>query len=301
MDLTDKLELAFYKKNGNEFETFAVGAYKLKYPDLLGVKPQGSKGDGANDGYLSGKLLLQIYAPEKVDATKAIEKMNSNFERAKNYGWDFNEWHFVVNDKFNDIPNDIHLEIDKLKSNNRDYTIKLIDSTSLKDEIIDLLPTNRIRVYILLNADKDISEFGDFEKVESVVDALSKEKTIRGIETIDFKNFSKEIFLPNGIKKLEINIPENDDLFNFFGMHIEKSQEIIEEYIPQIGLDLFSDVGEYIQDTYKSFEEKYTSEVALLKTYEKVYKKLEDDANLQTALWVVIAYFFDICEIGKIK
>ena len=29
--------------------------------------------------------------------------------------------------------------------------------------------------------------------------------------------------------------------------------------------------------------------------------KLEDDGNIQTALWVVIAYFFDICDIGRIE
>ncbi len=40
---------------------------------------------------------------------------------------------------------------------------------------------------------------------------------------------------------------------------------------------------------------------ALEKTYEVIYNKLEDDGNIQTALWVVIAYFFDICDIGKIE
>lgn len=301
MKLVDKLELSFYKKNGNEFEDFAVATYKLKYPDLLAVKPQGQKGDCANDGYYSENLLLQVYAPEKVEAQKAIDKISHDFYRAKDCGWNFNEWHFVVNDKFNKLHTDIHKEIDKLKKENPSYTIKLVDSETLKGDIVGHLEKNRLRVYILLNADKDISQFGDFEKVEQVIDALSKEKSIRSVQGIQFKNFSKEEFLPDGIKKLEINITEDDYLFKFFGMHIEKSQEIMEEYIPQIGLDLFTEVGVHIQDTYKKFEEKVKPEVALTKTYETVYSKLEDDANLQTALWVVIAYFFDICDIGKIE
>ena len=300
MEIIDKLKLTFYEKNGNEFEDFVVSTYKLEFPDLLAVKPQGQKGDGANDGYISGKLIVQVYAPEKVEADKTIAKMTHDFERAKNYGWNFNEWHFVVNDKFNKLHNDIHKAVDKLKKDNPAFTIKIIDAQTLNDKVISHLSKNRLRVYIILNVDKDISEFGDFEKVEKVVDALSKEKEIRKVQTVDFKNFSVEEFLPDGIKKLEINI-ENNDLFKFFGMHIEKSQEVMEEYIPQIGLDLFTEIGKYIQDVYKKFEKKMKPEYALLKTYETIYNKLDDDANLQTALWVIMAYFFDICDIGKIK
>lgn len=300
MEIIDKLELAFYKKNGNEFEDFVVSVYKLQFPDLLAVKPQGQKGDGANDGYISGKLVVQVYAPEKVEANKTIAKILHDFERAKNYGWDFNEWHFVVNDKFNKLHNDIHIAIDKLKKENISFTIKVIDAETLRDKVISQLDKNKLRIYIILNADKDISEFGDFEKVEKVIDALSKEKSIRKIQTVDFKNFSSEEFLPDGIKKLEINVEDNN-LFKFFGIHIEKSQEVMEEYIPQIGLDLFTEIGKYIQDVYKKYEVKMKPEIALLKTYETIYNKLDDDANLQTAIWVIMAYFFDICDIGKIK
>ena len=297
------IELAVYKKNGNIFETFAVSSYKLIYPDLLAVKPQGSKGDGANDGYLSGDVLLQVYGPEKVDADKAIAKMRSNFERAKTCNWNFKEWHFIINDKFETLARDIHHAIDTLKKDNPNYKIKIIDSESLKNIIIGQLPTNRVRVHILLNSDKDISNFGDFEKVEKVIDAISEEQDIRNLKITDYMNFSKESFEPNGIKKLVINIDEKEsaDMFKFFGTHIEKAREVMEEFIPQIGLDLFNSIGKYIQGEYEKFEKSLKPEFALIKTSEVIYKKLDNDANLQTALWVVIAYFFDICDIGKIK
>ncbi len=226
--------------------------------------------------------------------------MLHDFQRARDFGWDFNEWHFVVNDKFQDLHVDIIQAIDKLKEDSPNYDIKIIDSTTLKDKILSQLDKNRLRVHIILNADKDISEFGDFEKVEKVIDALSRENSIRNVETIGFKNFSEEEFLPDGIEKLKINI-EDEYLFKFFGMHIEKAREIMEEYKYQIGLDLFSEIGKYIQNEYKKFEKTKKSEIALTKTYEIIYEKLDNDANLQTALWVVIAYFFDICDIGKIK
>lgn len=300
MEINDKIELAFFKKNGNDFENFVVNSYKIDYPDLLAIKPQGQKGDGANDGYLSGELLLQVYAPEKVDAKEAIKKLEHDFERAKNCGWSFKEWHFIINDKFNTIPRDVHHAIDDLKKNNSSYSIKLVDSESLKNMLISQTQTNRLRVYILLNINKDISSFGDFEAVEKVINAISNEKNIRNFTDKNFINFSKSKFKPDGIKKLEINI-KDEDFSNIFGTYIEKSKEVIEEYKEQIGLDIFGDIGVYITDSYDNYNKHYIPEESLLKTFEKIYDKLDDDRNLETALWVIIAYFFDICDIGDIE
>ena len=63
-----QIKLFFYEKKGNEFENFIVSIYKILFPDLLAVKPQGQKGDGANDGYSSGNIVIQVYAPEKIEA-----------------------------------------------------------------------------------------------------------------------------------------------------------------------------------------------------------------------------------------
>lgn len=298
-NIIDKIELSFYKKNTQEFENFIVSLYKIKYPDLMGVKAQGSKGDGANDGYLSNKILLQVYSPETIDAKKTIQKMEHDFQRAIEQKWSFNEWHFIVNDKFLNIPKDVHLKKDILQNNNANIIIKLQDNETLKNMIINLLPEHRLRVYILLNIDKDISEFSDFNKVSQVIDAISKEKSIRGFTDNNFKNFSKETFLPDGIEKLSINI-KNEYTIKQFGAYIEKSKDVIEEYKPKIGLDLFEETGDYIIKEYKKYNQSFDAEISLSKTFDNIYDKLDKDRNLETALWVVIAYYFDICDIGDI-
>jgi hypothetical protein len=299
-NISDKIDLAFFKKDGNEFEDFIVRFFKINYPELLAVKPQGSKGDGANDGYLSDELLLQVYAPQKLDAKSAIDKIEHDFNRAKSESWNFKEWHFIVNDKFIGIHRDIHHKIDELKADNPTIQIRLKDSQTLKDMIIDLLPKYRLKIYILLNIDKDISEFNSFEEIAQVVEAIANEKGIRSFSDKNFKNFSKENFLPDGIKKLEINLKDEDALKQF-GAYLEKSKEVIEEYKEQIGLELFKNVGEQIVKEYKKYNNSFTPEVSLSKTFDTIYHKLNNDRNLETALWVVIAYFFDICDIGAIK
>lgn len=299
-DIDDKIKLAFYEKDANAFENFIVKLYKIKYPNLIGVKPQGSKGDGANDGYLAGKLLLQVYAPEKVEAKKAIEKLEHDFKRAKEEKWNFNEWHFVVNDKFKDIHRDVHHKIDELREKNPTIEIRVIDNQTLKDMIYDLQPKNSLKIYVLLEMDKDISLFNDFEKFEIIVDFLSKEQAIKNISNHDFMNFSKNNFLPNGIEKLDINI--KDAYFSqTFGTYIEKSAGIIEDFKKKVEFDEFEYMGKYIQEVYQKYEKKIIPEQALLNTHKEIYSKIESDQNLETSLWVTMAYFFDICDIGAIE
>lgn len=299
-DMDDKIKLSFYNKDGNDFEDFVVKLYKIKYPNLVGVKPQGSKGDGANDGYLAGELVLQVYAPEKVEAKKATDKLEHDFERAKEEKWNFTQWHFVINDKFKNIHRNIHQVIDKLREENTSIDIRVIDNQTLKNMIYDLQSTNSLKVHVLLEMDRDISSFNDFEKFSTIVDFLSQEQTIKNITNHDFMNFSKEVFLPDGIKKLEINI--QDEYFSqTFGTYIEKSTEIIEDFKEKIGLDEFVNVGKYIQEIYQKYEKKVISEQALLQTHKEIYGKIESDQNLETSLWVTMAYFFDICNIGAIK
>ena len=300
LNMDKKIKLAFYEKEGNNFEKFVVSLYKIKYPNLKSVKPQGSKGDGANDGYLSEELLLQVYAPERVEAKKAIEKLEHDFKRAKDEGWKFKKYHFVVNDKFKGALTDIHKIIDELQLKNSNIEIELVDTETLKNMIYDLYPNNSLKIYVLLEMDKDISEFGDFELIETIIDFLANEKTVRQAQVTDFMNFSKEDFLPDGITKLEINI--KDETFSkIFGTYIIKSQEVIEEFIPKIGLDEFELVGDLIKKSYDKYAKKMVSEKALLQLHSELYKKMNDDGNLNVALWIIIAYFFDICDIGEIE
>lgn len=298
-DMEDKIELIFHKKEGNEFERFIVSLYKIKYPRFKAVKPQGNKGDGANDGYISEELIIQIYAPERINAKKAIKKLEHDFKRAIDEGWEFKIYHFVINDKFKGGLTDIHKKIDKLNKEYKDIDLELIDSETLKNMIYDLYKDNQLKIYVLLNMDKNLSEFGDFELVSSVVDFISHTNEVREGKMTDFINFSTEKFLPDGIKKLEINI--QDEMFSkIFGSYIEKSNEIMEDFIPKIGLEEFEKTSEIIKDKYKQFSNKFNPEESLIKLHEFLYKKMSNDKNLETALWVVIAYFFDICDIGKI-
>ena len=71
-------------------------AYKA---DFIACRPWGNIGDRKNDGFLkSDSRLFQVYAPNTMDAKKAIAKISEDFEGAKVYwGTHFDKWSFVHN------------------------------------------------------------------------------------------------------------------------------------------------------------------------------------------------------------
>lgn len=95
-----KLENAFLRAKGNTFQTFfneLMGrAYKSDY---MPCRPWGKHGDRKNDGFLKSEhRLFQVYAPNEMTEKAAIDKMDEDFEGAKDYwGEHFDKWAFVHN------------------------------------------------------------------------------------------------------------------------------------------------------------------------------------------------------------
>src|SRR5262245_55230856 len=74
-------ELAFLKRKADEFQDFFSSIMEKRYPaDFVRVKPWGNVGDKKNDGYLkSRRMLFQSYAPNSMEAAKAIAKIEEDF------------------------------------------------------------------------------------------------------------------------------------------------------------------------------------------------------------------------------
>lgn len=105
MDLQDayyeqRFENAFLRAKGDEFQTLFERLMGLAYKaDFMACRPWGNIGDRKNDGFLkSERRLFQVYAPNEMEATKAISKITEDFEGAKvHWGKHFDKWTFVHN------------------------------------------------------------------------------------------------------------------------------------------------------------------------------------------------------------
>ena len=297
LDIEDKFKLAVYQKNFTDFEKFVIEIYRMRYPNIQDIKPQGQKGDGGNDGYVADELILQCYAPERVDAKTTNTKIQSNFERAKNSGWKFREWHFVINDRFQGIFPEISQAIDELNTQNQQIEIKLIDTKMLLEQVLNTFKIDKYKVYNLLHYEYDIIKFNNLEALFRAVDFIAQDVRLQKFDTMKaHKNFALEKFNTNVQEKIKINI-KNSDFIKIFGVFIEKSYEIIEEY--KNGIDNFEEIGIIIKKKFIFFREKFDVETSLEKTVEHFCgENIKIDQNSRLALWIVIAYFFDICDIG---
>lgn len=90
----------FLESKGDAFQHLFETLMGKLYPgDFLACRPWGNVGDRKNDGYLpSRRILFQVYAPNEMSASDAIDKINEDFAGAKDH-WEeyFDEWVFVHN------------------------------------------------------------------------------------------------------------------------------------------------------------------------------------------------------------
>jgi len=294
--LEELISSAILRKEGFEFEEFVVNIYKIVYgDDFLGVASGG--GDDGNDG-TNGKILIQVYGPTNLKASNAISKMNEDYSKAKEK-WDFEEWHYVVNTKLKDTPAKLLSTALKLKEKEKPIKIELIDSNRLINMILDAWQkddSSHLKIYSLLNYDENIDNFKDFNKISRVIDFIADIDEVKGIDV--FANFGDIQFFQGKDEKIDINI--KTEHFKIFFIKIVKNARVtIEEFKDKIGEEYLDEVGDYIKKKYTALLKSMDEEHAIMETHQKIYGRLDNDHNLSIALWIVIGYFFDICDIGK--
>jgi hypothetical protein len=95
-----KFENAFLTSKGDAFQIFFEKLMAMAHrADFMACRPWGKAGDRKNDGFLkSERRLFQVYAPNEMEAAKAIAKITEDFEGAKeHWGEHFEKWSFVHN------------------------------------------------------------------------------------------------------------------------------------------------------------------------------------------------------------
>jgi hypothetical protein len=95
-----KFENAFLRAKGDTFQTFFDTLMGLAYKaNFMACRPWGNQGDRKNDGFLkSERRLFQVYAPNEMEAAKAIAKITEDFAGAKvHWGQHFDTWVFAHN------------------------------------------------------------------------------------------------------------------------------------------------------------------------------------------------------------
>lgn len=91
---------AFLEKHGEAFQDLFSSIMEKRYPsDFIRTRPWGNQGDRKNDGYVrSTRTLFQVYAPNEVEESKTLTKIDDDYTGALPHWSDhFDTWVFVHN------------------------------------------------------------------------------------------------------------------------------------------------------------------------------------------------------------
>ena len=182
----DKLKHSYYevvferdylKKRGNEFQDFFSEIMEKCHPgNFLRVRPWGNVGDRKNDGYLrSERRLFQVYAPNEMDASKAIAKIHEDFHGALMY-WEkyFDKWTFVHNCREGLGPQ-ILVELLELDTFHEHVGVTSWGFEELRQRVIMLNEADLAALLGPAPSSKDMLEVR-YENVQEVVSHISRQE-----------------------------------------------------------------------------------------------------------------------------
>ena len=121
-----KFEIAYLRAKADTFQEFFERLMALAYKaDFMPCRPWGNRGDRKNDGFLkSERRLFQVYAPNEMTESKAINKITEDFEGAKaHWGEYFDKWVFAHNSA-EGLPPHIHTILLKFENDNPGITLE---------------------------------------------------------------------------------------------------------------------------------------------------------------------------------
>lgn len=135
-----KFENDFLKKRGEAYQDFFATIMEKRHPgDFQRTRPWGRAGDRKNDGYLrSRRTLYQVYAPNEMEALKAVAKIEEDFLGALPH-WRayFDCWTFVHNAR-DGLGPDVLATLLRLESENPSVSVARLGFEELKAVVFEL-------------------------------------------------------------------------------------------------------------------------------------------------------------------
>lgn len=296
------------KSKGQEFEDLFTTLMQQVYPSKFKpISPYGNIGDRKNDGYIKGEgIFFQVYAPnnlnDKRTLTNAIKKLDMDFKGLLDY-WDklekVKKYYFVINDKLNGVDIRLHKKILKLQNEYIDIEINIISLS----ELIEYFRNLEIdRKYYILSS---IPINNNMELNSITIDVLSKIikyiiENFKILENID----NNRLQVPEFDKKLKVNnltifrtVLKNADyqcgIIDKFYSYNPEDKSILQKKVISLYIEQVKD-GNRDDMIFLKMSDKMIPNKEEYKEYNHIEKKL-----IMDAIYVVLSYFFQACDIGE--
>lgn len=290
-------QLEIHKSSGQEFENFFSKIMGLSNKNFRPVKPQGNLGDRKNDGFDYSKgVYYQVYAPENLQQKQweSLQKLKKDFAGLYSF-WEkiskIQEFYYVLNDRYKGAYPTTESALSDLR---KEYTGKKFDLFLAKhlEEVFISLPENDIiNVIGIIPSPKKIEPLiGSYSILKEVVEfILSDEEPTDFSDTFPDIDFDKKIKfnnLSNTVSALLIKGSYQahvvDDYFNLNSNFAK--QELQKKF------------KKFYNDSKKQFNCPNQADILFFDILKKATPK-KDDKFVQDAVLVLMAYFFEACDI----
>jgi hypothetical protein len=275
------------KANGQKFEDIFSDIMKYAYPDdFQQIKPYGRSGDMKNDGYIKSKgIFFQVYGPEDIakSVSYAKGKLKEDLSGLLQKWKSVNEFYFLINDKYNGIPSELVIEVNKLITENNlkggvkgaDYLENLLFSLA-DDQIVTItghIPDpSKIRVldYSVLN--EVIAYIMEISLTEAVL---------------------SDILLPDWDKKIKFNNLSQivARLLNSGSIQMAS----LDEYLMNQGNFFADELRNKINEIYIAEKEHFIGDKLFCRIVSIASPK--EGTVYQSAVIVIMAKYFETCDI----
>jgi hypothetical protein len=257
-------------------------AYKSDY---MPCRPWGNEGDLKNDGFLkSEKRLFQVYAPNEMTKIKAINKIDEDFNGAKQYwGKFFNKWSFVHNAP-DGLPPHIQQKILDLEKNTPGIKIDLWGYVELLD-VFRLLKREDLESWLGYAPDNTTKAKIDFKDIQIVLETIAHKKPKPGVK-------------PKKVppKKIEAN-QLSESIADLIKAGMSKAM-VVDDFFKKWHDPTFGEkIAAAFREKYEQLRDEFTPNEIFHELQIWVGGSEIGTAEHQMAVLIVIAYYFESCDI----
>lgn len=282
-----KYQVAFMEKKENSFQDFFSSAMEKRYPgDFQRVRPWGKVGDKKNDGYLKSKrTLYQCYAPNEMKASEAINKIDEDFKGAvENWDEHFDIWIFVHN-SLRGLGPDVEMKLLELQAGNLSKCLTNWGFEELRVVVFELSDADLASLLGYAPSMKDIAGVG-YDDVQPLLATIStwNEVPSSQIRPVPPDKIKKNKLSPNVQSLLTGGMSRSDLLRGFFEGY----------YDPTYGDRLASAFAAKYNELS---EEGLAPDAVFMELQKFVGGEILTSTGKQAAALVVLAYFFETCDI----
>ncbi|MDM5276699.1 tetratricopeptide repeat protein [Paenibacillus silvae] len=238
-----------YSSDGQSYEDLFSKVMIYANKNFRPVRPQGSKGDKKNDGYIDLEgIFYQVYAPEKLEnkIKASIDKLYNDFEVLYTSWSNIKKFYYVLNDKYKATYPDIEFALKDIQ-NKYKIECKPFLSKDL-EEVFMNLKEDQIKMIIgdYIHENSIIYEVGyKFIKLHRNKNFIGRSDYITGIRKYLLQNDGINTVVIKGLAgkgktqtALEYTFQYEDDYSIILWINAESTETLTASY-----LEIFNDIG----------------------------------------------------------